>query len=585
MKPQDSIAPSSYELSRGKQDMSEYIGYWQRRISRRRALGAGAVIAGASVPILGAACSSSSDKSSTPTGATPKTSAAASPSASNASPKPSSASANVGIGLQFGTNFNPFQTGQVQGYYFAQVFNSLFEWGFDSTARPALAESVEAAPDGLSMTFKLRPNVEFHHGGTVTSEDVAFSYGLATQATSKLTQSDFKAVESVTTPDPLTVVVKLKQPDATFAADAYGSTLLIVPKAYWTSVGPDGFGAKPSGTGAYQVDQYTPGNDVTFTRFDKYFRGPAGFAKATFKSISDPASLANALQAGQVDFITPIEFSNVAQVKGFSNTQVLMYPVYVDIFYKMGITLPARLQPTEFNTLAAKDIRVRQAMNWAINKEGIAKTVYGGDAVPFTVTNPKQPFAIDASKAYTYDAKKAKDLMSAAGAPDGLTVEIHSPVPGSIAGSDQLNAVVQSNLKDLGLNVKIVNLSFQQFNQGNMSTVGSNPGMDFSYAGPASLNSPFQGIDFNYASNHGSIYTWWADSKFDAMADKARSTLDNQDRNSLLKSAFEYAAEQAPMVWTVLIPTPVAFRDKTIKSIKPRPGGNLVRLEDWTPAE
>jgi peptide/nickel transport system substrate-binding protein len=565
--------------------MSEYIGYWQRRISRRRALAAGTALAGASLPLVGVACGSSSSKDSTPTAPAGTSSAAASPSASNGTAKPSTASANVGIGLQFGTNFNPFQTGQVQGYYFAQVFNSLFEWGFDSKAQPSLAQSVEAAPDGLSMTFKLRPNVEFHHGGTLTSEDVAFSFELATQATSKLSQSDFKAIDSVTTPDPQTVVVKLKQVDATFAADAYGAALLVVPKAYWTSAGgADGFGAKPSGTGAYQVDQYTPGNDVTFTRFDKYFRGPAPFAKATFKSIADPASLINALQAGQVDFITPIEFGSVDQVKGFSSTQVLMYPVYVDIFYKMGITLPSRLQPTEFNTLAAKDVRFRQAMNWAINKEGIAKTVYGGDAVPFTVTSPKQPFAIDPSKAYTYDAKKAKDLMSAAGVPDGLTVEIHSPVPGSIAGSDQLNAVVQSNLKDLGLNVKIVNLSFQQFNQGNMSTVGSNPGMDFSYAGPASLNSPFQGIDFNYASNHGSIYTWWSDSKFDAMADKARATLDTQERNAQLKAAFEYAADQAPMVWTVLIPTPVAFREKAIKSIKQRPGGSLVRIEDWQPA-
>jgi peptide/nickel transport system substrate-binding protein len=467
--------------------------------------------------------------------------------------------------------------------YFAQVFNSLFEWGFDGKARPALAESVESAPDGLSMTFKLRPNVEFHRGGTLTSEDVAFSYETATAETSKLTQSDFKAIDSVTTPDPQTVVFKLKQPDATFAANAYGASMLIAPKAYWTEVGPDKFGTQPSGTGPYQVEEYTPGNDVKFTRFDKYFRGPAGFASATFRSIADPTSLINGLQAGQLDFITPIDFGSVEQVKGFSNTQVLLYPVYTDIFYKMGITLPSRLQPTPFNT-AAQDVRFRQALNWAINKEGIAKTVYAGSAVPFTMTSPKQPFAIDPANDYTYDPKKAKDLLSQAGVQDGLVCEIHSPVPGTIAGSDQVNAVVQSNLKDIGLDVKIVNLSFQQFNQGNMSTVGATPGMNFSYAGPASLNSPFQGIDFNYASNHGSIYTWWSDAKFDEMADKARSLLDTDERNQALKDAFNYAAQQAPMVWTVLIPTPVAFSEKTIKSVKERPGGNLVRIEDWEPA-
>jgi len=562
--------------------MSEYTGYWQRRISRRRALAAGTVVAGASLPVLGAACSSSSDKNSTATtgGTTPTGTKSA---GSSATAKPSSASATVGIGLQFGTNFNPFQTGQVQSYYFAQVFNSLYEWGFDGTARPALAESVESAPDGLSMTFKLRPNVEFHRGGTLTSEDVAFSYQSATAATSKLTQSDFKAIDSVATPDPQTVVIKLKQPDATFAADSYGASLLIAPKAYFTQVGPDKFGTQPSGTGAYQVDNYEAGNDVKYTRFEKYFNGPAGFASATFRSISDPTSLINALQAGQVDFITPIEFGSVAQVKGFSDTQVVLYPVYTDIFYKMGITLPSRLQATPFNT-AAQDVRFRQALNWAIDKDGIAKTVYGGSAVPFTMTSPKQPFAIDPANDYTYDPKKAKDLMSQAGIQDGLECEIHSPVAGTIAGSDQVNAVVQSNLKDIGLNVKISTLSFQQFNQGNMSTVGATPGMNFSYAGPASLNSPFQGIDFNYASNHGSIYTWWSDAKFDSMADKARSLLDTAQRNQALKDAFNYAAKQAPMVWTVLIPTPVGFREKAIKSIKQRPGGTLVRIEDWVPA-
>src|SRR5690606_10834753 len=144
-------------------------------ISRRRALATGAVVAGASVPILGAACSSDSDKSSTPTtGGTSPAGTQTAASSSTSAPKPSSASATGGIGLQFGTNFNPCQTGSSQTLYFAQVFNSLFEWAFDGKARPALAERVESAPDGLSMTFKLRPNVEFHRGGTLTSEDVAF---------------------------------------------------------------------------------------------------------------------------------------------------------------------------------------------------------------------------------------------------------------------------------------------------------------------------------------------------------------------------------------------------------------------------
>ena len=140
-------------------------------------------------------------------------------------------------------------------------------------------------------------------------------------------------------------------------------------------------------------------------------------------------------------------------------------------------------------------------------------------------------------------------------------------------------------MKDLGLNVKIVDLKLPAIQSRQYEHSGLQPRNGFPYAGPGSLNSPAnsRAYDFNYASNHGSIYTWWSDPQFDAMADKARGILDTQARNAQLKSAFEYAAQQAPMVWTLLIDA-VAFREKAIKSIKQRPGGNLVRIEDWRPA-
>ena len=80
--------------------------------------------------------------------------------------------------------------------------------------------------------------------------------------------------------------------------------------------------------------------------------------------------------------------------------------------------------------------------------------------------------------------------------------------------------------------------------------------MVLSYAGPASQNSPFTGIDFNYSSRGN--YTWWSDPQFDAMADKARATFNEQERNQILKSAFEYVADQAPGIWLEIIQTPVA---------------------------
>ena len=165
---------------------------------------------------------------------------------------------------------------------------------------PGLAESWTVSKDGLVYDFVLRNGPRFHNGDRVTSEDVKFSFERYRGAASKTFKDRVAAVE---TPSPNRVRFRLKEPWPDFLTFYSGATGAgwIVPKAYVTKVGDDGFKKAPIGAGPYRFVSFNPGVEMVLEAMDQYWRRTPHVKRLVLRTIPDPATRFAALKRGEID--------------------------------------------------------------------------------------------------------------------------------------------------------------------------------------------------------------------------------------------------------------------------------------------
>ena len=172
---------------------------------------------------------------------------------------------------------------------------------------PALAESWQESEDGLTYEFKLRPNLTFHNGDPLTTEDVKFSFDRYQGAGATELKEKVASVEIV---DPRTIRFHLKEIWPDFMS-MYGSTAtaagLVVPKNYIEKVGDDGFKQKPIGAGPYKFVSTTPGIEVVLEAFDKYWRKKPNIKTVVLRSVPDVDTRALMLKTGEADIAAALE--------------------------------------------------------------------------------------------------------------------------------------------------------------------------------------------------------------------------------------------------------------------------------------
>jgi peptide/nickel transport system substrate-binding protein len=276
---------------------------------------------------------------------------------------------------------------------------------------PCLAESWSASEDGLTFDFVIRQGTKFHNGEPVTAEDVKFSYERYRGADHGLMKEQMAAIE---TPDPSHVRFKLKKPwpdFLSFYSSATGAGW-IVPKKYVEKVGDDGFKKAPIGAGPYKFVSFTPGVELVLEAFEGYWRKVPSVKRLVMKVIPDEATRTAALKRGEIDIAYSIRgelADEVRQTPGLSlKPVVLQAPNW--------LYFPEQWDPKS----PWHDVRVRQAANLAIDREGMNKALFLGyckttdSIIPYTFTDYWQP------PAAVYDPAKAKQLVADAGHPGGF---------------------------------------------------------------------------------------------------------------------------------------------------------------------
>ena len=404
-----------------------------------------------------------------------------------------------------------------------QIYDTLLYYSPDGTKdpEPRIAESYEISDDGLDYTFHLRNDVTFHNGTPLTAKDVKFSLELCKD--SEYQGSMVTGLDSVETPDDYTVVCHLSNPYSPFMLGV--CQVNIASKDYYDSSADD-FANNPVGSGPYKYTGRSKGSNVTLEAYDGYYRGEAPIKEVTFEVIPDQSTTAIALQTGEVNFAT-IESSTIAQLSANPDIQIAEVA-------NSGFTyVSMNTEKEPFN-----DVKVRQAINYAINRENLVQVCYDGEAEVNSNICSKDRFGYsDDQFQYTYDPEKAKELLAEAG--------IETPYDlGEILVAEKysnLATVIQNDLKAVGLDVTI---SVKEFNSYISDLQNGSYGIT---ALNMTLEGDTQTLEMAFTSDYIGIANnaRYSDEEMDKLFEQARTETDNDKRAEIFNEIFTKAQDEA----------------------------------------
>ena len=417
---------------------------------------------------------------------------------------------------------------------------------------PGLATSWEVSPDAKVYTFKLRQGVKFHDGTPVDAEAIKFNiernwnpnhpfYHKAGAGANALGYKDLDKVEVV---DASTVRVTHKAPFADFLNVLAFGTYSIGSPTQIQKVGNDEFGNQPVGSGPFKyvvararrqdgVREATRSTGAARRRWTGSSSGPLPEAVARL----------TALETGEVDWTNNVHPDSIEKVRANPNLVIEL----AQLPNTWGYIPNHRAEPT-------KNVKVRQALNWAVNREALAKDIMKGLAVPAT-----SPFAPTGTaghnpniKGYSFDPAKAKALLAEGGYKGE---ELRFQIPQGAVGSPfavQMNEYLQQNFKDVGINVKIEALEAQVMQQ-NLSN--GMPNDVHAYSVGFSVDEMVN-LQRHYRSDlvppNGNTNPGWIESpELDAMLKKALETSNEEERKKIYFEVQQQAVDQAAWVWVV----------------------------------
>jgi peptide/nickel transport system substrate-binding protein len=321
-----------------------------------------------------------------------------------------------------------------------QIYEPLVERARDGKLVPTLALSWRITEDPTVWEFKLRQNVKFHNGNAFNADDVIFSLQRA-----QLPTSDYKgyitSVESVTKTDDYTVRIKTKGPNPILVENL---TNLFMMDKEWAEANnatkPQDFKNKEenfavrnsNGTGPFTLVSREPDVKTVMKRNEAYWgRGesPLEITELTLTPIKADATRVAALLSGEVDFVQDVPVQDIERLKGSPNLAVTTGPENRTIFLGMDMGSPQLRSSDVKGKNPFADVKVRQAMNMAINRDAIQRVVMRGQAVPAGAIVP--PFVNGYTKELDaqprVDVAKAKALLAEAGYPNGFSVSFNCP--------------------------------------------------------------------------------------------------------------------------------------------------------------
>ncbi len=437
---------------------------------------------------------------------------------------------------------------------------------------PGLAESWTISKDGLQYTFKLRRGIAFHDGTPLNAEAVKFSierqinpnhpaYKLGKYPFANYFFGNVKAVEVLSDER---VAFLLNEPRASFLAVLTSGAASIVSPTAVMKWGPD-YPSHPVGTGPFRFASWDRGQRVVLEKNPGYWKYPVKVERVIYRPIVEDQARLTELLTGGLDLIVGVPADNVAPLE--KNPKItLLKQVGAHVWY-----LGMNNQKKPFD-----DKRVRQALNYAVNKDAIVNDVLKGTGSPSKGPVLPGTWGADgALKAYPYDPDRAKKLLAEAGYPNGFTTTLWVPESGSgMQAPVAMSTVMQSNLKAVGVNVSLQTMEWGAY----LAKLRSKEQELFALSWMAGTEDPDMVM---YPLLHSSQWTpvgpnraLYKNARFDALLTQARVTTDQAKRVQLYKEAQRILIDDAPWVF-VDHEIQIAALTKRVQGFKLHPSFDL----------
>ena len=279
--------------------------------------------------------------------------------------------------------------------------------------------------DEVTLELKLREGVTFHNGEPFTADDVVYTVNfVAKEENGVKTQRNVNWMKSAEKVDDYTVRIHLKNPFPA-AIEFLSGPVSIYPDEYYAEVGPTGMGLKPVGTGPYKVVSVEPGRHFVLEKYEDYHDSPKGkptVGKIDIRTIPDVNTQMAELFNGSLDFIWQVPSDQAEKL-----AEMGQFTVANESTMRIGYLTMDAAGRTGSTDNPFADVRVRQAVNYAINREALVGALLKGKSqVIWSACFPSQ-FGCDTDvKTYPYDPEKAKALLSEAGYPNGFETEFYA---------------------------------------------------------------------------------------------------------------------------------------------------------------
>lgn len=428
-------------------------------------------------------------------------------------------------------SLDPYMYNEIPGLFVdKQIFNSLLSTDDKGNIIPELAEKFEYVND-KEIKFQLKKGVKFHNGEELKSQDVLFSVNrMKEKAGSKVMVGDIDKVEII---DDYNFSIKLNKPSSAILFTlAHPLTSILNEKDTMDKKGD--ITISPVGTGPFKFVSWGDGEKIQLVANENYFKGKPAIDKLTFSSIPEGSSRVAALEAGEIDIAVGIAPVDNQTISGNSKLTLVSEPTTSTEFISLSQKKP-ELQIRE----------VRQAINYAIDKQSIIDSIYlGAGKVANTIVNPQVFGSYQDIKGIEYNPEKAKELLKSVGKDKGLKFKIWT---NDTAVRVQSAQIIQANLKEVGIESEIETLEWGAYLQ--RSALGEHDLLLGGWiSGTSDSDIVLYPLIHTESAGAGGNRAYYSNKEVDKLIEEGRMVTDPEGRKEAYKKVQIILATEMPVV-------------------------------------
>lgn len=414
------------------------------------------------------------------------------------------------------------------------VFDYLLMRDTEGEIQPHLAKEWKQVDD-TTFEFKLTEGVKFHNGDDLTAEDVKFTLERVAKDETLKSHGDFDTIKEVKVLDPLTFQIITNEPDPMLISRISRQASGILPKNYIEEKGMDEFLKSPIGSGPYKFKEWKKDSQITLVKNDDYFGKKGEWDEVVFRAIPEDSTRVAELLTDSVNIIANVPPSDWKRINDSENSQIANGPsnrTYM-LFLRTQEGWPT------------SDVKVRQAIDYAIDDKALVETLLDGGGTPtLTRVNPGNiGFEESLYDKYNYDVGKAKQLLEEAGYKDGVTIELAGPT-GRYIKDREVMQLIAGMLEEAGIHTEMNLLQWssftelrdqEKFKEGYLIALGSS----FFDAG--------QALDY-YGTERSASINGYSNKEIDKLLQEANTSLDPAVRTEKYQEVQKIASVEMPII-------------------------------------